>query len=84
MSGRTFLRPPNVTYSEQAPLSFEARSSDTQGDPMKKVRLLLTALFTTLALTAAACSSPTGLDDHTLGSGNHTLGSGNHTLGSGN
>jgi len=57
---------------------------------MKKVRVLLTALFTTLALGAAACSSPTGpdhtlgSDNHTLGSGNHTLGSGNHTLGSGN
>jgi hypothetical protein len=52
---------------------------------MKKVRILLTAVLTSLALTAAACSSPTDVDvDHTLGSGNHTLGSGNHTLGSGN
>ena len=50
---------------------------------MKKVRLLLTAVIATLALTAASCTSPTG-PDHTLGSGNHTLGSGNHTLGSGN
>jgi hypothetical protein len=57
---------------------------------MKKVRILLTAAFTVLAMGAAACSSPTGpdhtlgSDNHTLGSGNHTLGSGNHTLGSGN
>jgi hypothetical protein len=50
---------------------------------MKKVRLFLTAVIATLALAAAACTSPTG-PDHTLGSGNHTLGSGNHTLGSGN
>ena len=50
---------------------------------MKKVRLFLTAVLATLALSAAACTSPTG-PDHTLGSGNHTLGSGNHTLGSGN
>jgi len=50
---------------------------------MKKVRLLLTAIITTLALSAAACSSPMDLD-HTLGSNNHTLGSNNHTLGSNN
>jgi len=50
---------------------------------MKKVRLLLTALIATLALSAAACTSPTG-PDHTLGSDNHTLGSDNHTLGSDN
>jgi hypothetical protein len=50
---------------------------------MKKARLLLTALIATLALSAAACSSPMDLD-HTLGSNNHTLGSNNHTLGSNN
>ena len=50
---------------------------------MKRVRLLLTAVFATLAFTVAACSSPTG-PDHTIGSGNHTIGSGNHTIGSGN
>lgn len=50
---------------------------------MKKVRLLLTAIITTLALSAAACSSPMDVD-HTLGSNNHTLGSNNHTLGSNN
>jgi hypothetical protein len=50
---------------------------------MKKVRLLLTAILTTLALSAAACTSPTA-PDHTLGSDNHTLGSDNHTLGSDN
>lgn len=49
---------------------------------MKKVRLLLTVVLTTLAL-ATACTSPTG-PDHTLGSDNHTLGSDNHTLGSDN
>jgi hypothetical protein len=54
-----------------------------RGDDMKRVRLLLTAAFAALALTAAACSSPTG-PDHTIGSGNHTIGSGNHTIGSGN
>ncbi|MGD2123646.1 MAG: hypothetical protein PVJ76_17980 [Gemmatimonadota bacterium] len=50
---------------------------------MKRIRLLLTALVATLALSAAACTSPTG-PDHTIGSGNHTIGSGNHTIGSGN
>ncbi len=50
---------------------------------MKKVRLFLAAVIATLALSAAACSSPTG-PDHTIGSGNHTIGSGNHTIGSGN
>ncbi len=50
---------------------------------MKKVRLLLTAILTTLALSAAACSSPTDLDHH-IGSGNHHIGSGNHHIGSGN
>jgi hypothetical protein len=43
---------------------------------MKKVRLFLTAVVVTLALTATACTSPTG-PDHTIGSGNHTIGSGN-------
>ena len=43
---------------------------------MKSLRLMIAATLTTLALTMAACSSPTG-PDHTLGSGNHTLGSGN-------
>ena len=57
---------------------------------MKTVRLALTAIIVTLALTATACTSPTGPDDtigsviHTIGSGNHTIGSGNHTIGSGN
>ncbi len=50
---------------------------------MKKARLFVTALLTTLALSVAACSSPMG-PDHTLGSDNHTLGSDNHTLGSDN
>jgi len=50
---------------------------------MKKVRILLTAVIASLALTAAACTSPLG-PDHTLGSDNHTLGSDNHTLGSDN
>ena len=50
---------------------------------MKKVRLFLAAVIATLALSTAACTSPTG-PDHTIGSGNHTIGSGNHTIGSGN
>jgi len=50
---------------------------------MKKVRRLLAVLMATAALSAAACTSPTG-PDHTLGSDNHTLGSDNHTLGSDN
>ena len=41
---------------------------------MKKVRLLLAAIVATLALSTAACTSPTG-PDHTIGSGNHTIGS---------
>lgn len=43
---------------------------------MKKVRLFVAALAAALALTATACTSPTGVD-HTIGSGNHTIGSGN-------
>jgi hypothetical protein len=50
---------------------------------MKKIRLFLVGVLTTVALTATACASPTG-PDHTLGSENHTLGSENHTLGSEN
>lgn len=50
---------------------------------MKRTRLFVTALIASLALAAAACTSPTG-PDHTIGSGNHTIGSGNHTIGSGN
>ena len=40
---------------------------------MKKIRLILTAIITMLALSTAACSSPVDLD-HTLGGENHTLG----------
>ena len=43
---------------------------------MKKARMFVVALIATMAMAAAACTSPTG-PDHTLGSGNHTLGSGN-------
>jgi hypothetical protein len=50
---------------------------------MKKVRLLLTAIIATLALSAAACSSPLDVD-HTLGGDNHTLGGDNHTQGGNN
>jgi hypothetical protein len=50
---------------------------------MKKVRLLLTAIVTTLAFSAAACSSPMDLDE-TPESDNITLGSNNITLGSNN
>lgn len=51
---------------------------------MRKLRLFIAAFVAALALSSAACTSPTAPVDHTLGSGNHTLGSGNHTLGSGN
>ncbi len=49
---------------------------------MKKTRLFLAALIATLAMSAAACTSPTGTDgdpneDHVIGSGNHVIGSGN-------
>lgn len=43
---------------------------------MKKMRLLLTAVIAALALTTAACSSPTD-PGHVIGSGNHVIGSGN-------
>ena len=50
---------------------------------MKKARLLLTAMIATLAFSAAACSSPMGLDEAPEGD-NITLGSNNITLGSNN
>jgi hypothetical protein len=50
---------------------------------MKKTRLFLAALIATLAMSAAACTSPTG-PNHVIGSGNHVIGSGNHVIGSGN
>jgi hypothetical protein len=43
---------------------------------MKKVRLLLTAIITTLALSAAACSSPLDVD-HSIGGNNHSIGGNN-------
>lgn len=64
---------------------IRSRSSfdSSKGDHMKKIRLMVVGILTTLALSAAACASPTA-PDHTLGSSNHTLGSSNHTLGSSN
>lgn len=85
MSRRTRRGHPTFGKRQSIPLrsGVEIQRSNLRGTDMNKVRLLLTALLTTLALSAVACTSPTA-PDHTLGSDNHTLGSDNHTLGSDN
>jgi len=85
MSRQTRQGRPTLETERGLPLSsgVEVQLTNSRGTNMKKVRLLLTAILTTLALSAAACTSPTA-PDHTLGSDNHTLGSDNHTLGSDN
>jgi hypothetical protein len=84
MSGWTRKGPPNVkstylTPAQNAEPNFWRKAEENS---MKKTRLFLAALIATLAMSAAACTSPTGTDgdpneDHVIGSGNHVIGSGN-------